>query len=301
MYKLKKCALCGEEKTLELSHIVPKMAIRTLKKTAVGSIRNTENPNKTVQDSEKLYMLCGGCEDLFSKNETWFANNVFHPYLKKEKTVFDYDENLAFFITSVNWRSLYLDILDFVENTVVGIEALECLISSEKIMSEFLLGKRRDLGNIENHIFFFDDIRELTANTDEVANLKPHITIHRGIGSYTFCEEKQRTYATLTNMLGIILITIYHKGPQEVWENTEIINGKGHIEAKNQKIQSAVGNELLEMMKTVERASKKMSDAQQKKIVERLNQMGEDLKNYPIFADWQNDMNLQGLNADEKE
>lgn len=63
-----------------------------------------------------------------------------------------------------------------------------------------------------------------------------------------------------------------------MWENTEITNGKGRIEAKNQKIQSAVGNELPEMMKTSERASKKMSDTQQKKIAERLNQVGEDLK-----------------------
>lgn len=57
MYNLTKCALCGNETKLELSHIVPKMAMRTLKKNAAGSIRSAENPNKTVQDSEKLYML----------------------------------------------------------------------------------------------------------------------------------------------------------------------------------------------------------------------------------------------------
>ena len=59
MYNLTKCALCGNEAELELSHTVPKMAVRTLKKTAIGNIRSTENPNKTIQDSEKLYMLCG--------------------------------------------------------------------------------------------------------------------------------------------------------------------------------------------------------------------------------------------------
>ena len=40
MYKLKNCALCGEEKELELSHIIPKMAVRKLKKTSIGNIRN---------------------------------------------------------------------------------------------------------------------------------------------------------------------------------------------------------------------------------------------------------------------
>ena len=54
MYNLTKCALCGNEAELELSHTVPKMAVRTLKKTAIGNIRSTENPNKTIQDSEKL-------------------------------------------------------------------------------------------------------------------------------------------------------------------------------------------------------------------------------------------------------
>ena len=43
---------------MELSHIIPKMAVRTLKKTSVGSNRNTDNPNMAIQDSEKkLYAL----------------------------------------------------------------------------------------------------------------------------------------------------------------------------------------------------------------------------------------------------
>ena len=56
MYNLTKCPLCENEAELELSHTVPKMAVRTLKKTAIGNIRSTENPNKTIQDSEKLYI-----------------------------------------------------------------------------------------------------------------------------------------------------------------------------------------------------------------------------------------------------
>ena len=38
MYNLTKCALCGNEAELELSHTVPKMAVRTLKKTAIGKV-----------------------------------------------------------------------------------------------------------------------------------------------------------------------------------------------------------------------------------------------------------------------
>ena len=54
-----KCALCWNETVLELSHIVPKLVIRELKKTSVGAIRNTANPNGTVQDGEKITCFVG--------------------------------------------------------------------------------------------------------------------------------------------------------------------------------------------------------------------------------------------------
>ena len=56
MYEMKKCALCGEEKEIQLSIIIPKFIGRHLKKTSVGKIRRTEDPNKTVQDLEKHYL-----------------------------------------------------------------------------------------------------------------------------------------------------------------------------------------------------------------------------------------------------
>ena len=77
------CALCRKEADLELSHIVPKMVVRELKKTSVGQLRSTENPNGTVQDTEKHYMLCGECEDLFSEYETIFSKFMLHPYLRR--------------------------------------------------------------------------------------------------------------------------------------------------------------------------------------------------------------------------
>ena len=276
-------------------------SIRAVEATAEGkSIFAYDKSGKVAAAySEKLYMLCGDCEDLFSEKETWFANKIFHPYLKKEKTIFDYDENLAYFITSVNWRSLYLDILDFVENSVVGIDALECLIESEKIMNEFLRGKRNDLGKIENHIFFFDDIKELSVGASNFADLKPHATFHRGIGSYTFCYEDEKTYGTLTNMMGVILVTLYHKGQREVWNNTEILNGVGRIEAKDQQIQSVFGNELIHIMETAKKASEAMSVAQQKKAEDRIKAAGEDVKNYSVFQDWMNDMDLKNRITDK--
>jgi len=291
VYKLKKCALCGIETDLELSHIVPKMVMRMLKKTAIGNIRSSENPNIPAQDSEKHFMLCGKCEDLFSDKETYFANTIFHPYIKKEKINFDYDGRLFYFLTSLSWRSLYLDLIDFTENHLVGIDTLEHLISCENIMRYYLLNKRSDIGAIEHHIFFFEEIREITGNT-ELAELRPHVTFHRGIISYTFCYEDYDTCGTITNMMGIMVITLYKKGAQEKWEGTQIINGSGNIEAKNQHITSVVGNELINILRTVQASSELMSEKQKWKIVENLKAKADKIKDFAIFHDWLSDRDL---------
>lgn len=291
MYQLKKYALCGVETELELSHIVPKMVMRTLKKTAIGNIRNSDNPNVPVQDSEKHHMLCGNCEDLFSEKETYFANNLFHPYQKKERIQFEYDSRLFYFLTSLSWRSLYLDLLDFTENDVVGIDAFEHLISCERDMREYLLNERNDIRTIEHHIFFFEEIKEISGNT-EMAGLRPHAIFHRGIQSYTFCYEEDRTYGTITNMMGIMLITLYSKGSHEQWDRTQIINGIGRIEGKDQHITSVVGNEFTNMLKTAQSASDSMSDKQKEKIVENLKAKAGQIKDYPIFEDWISDREL---------
>lgn len=292
--KFKTCALCGAEKELELSHIVPKMAVRTLKKSAIGNIRNTDNPNVPIQDSEKHYMLCGTCEDLFSEYETEFSKVIFHPYIKKESDTFLYNDKLFYFITSVSWRSLYLDLLDFVENHVVGIEALECLIDAEKTMRDFLIKERTDIGEIENHIFFFDDVAEVSGDVDgiEMSDLRPNATFHRGISSYTFCYESEKTYGTITNMLGVILLTLYHLGTEEKWVNTKIVNGNGIIAAKDQHITSVVGNEFTHIMITAQKASEAMSQMQKDKVDERVRNTGDSLKDSAVYRDWINDIQL---------
>ena len=286
--RLSECALCDSNDPLELSHIVPKMVVRALKKTSVGCIRHTDNPNQTVQDSEKHYMLCGKCEDLFSEYEKYFSDNVFQPYLKAEKTRYEYDERLFYFLTSLSWRSLYLDLLDFVQNHVLGLDALECLIQAEKTMKDFLLKRRPDIGNIEHHIFFLDRIE--CADGDFAAKeMRPHATFHRGIASYSFCDEEHGTYGTLTNMMGILVVTLYQKSKEEVWVNTDICNGTGAVEAKNQKMISTVGNELIHLMKTAKAAEEAISPAQKGKIKERLDKAEETIRSNPVFQDWFDD------------
>lgn len=284
---MRKCALCGIETELKKSHIIPKFVGRHLKGTSIGNIRSAENPNLIVQDLEKHHMLCHDCEEIFSASERWFANNIFYPRLRNGEIKFDYNEHLHYFISSLSWRSLYLDIINFVKGDEISIDALECLIKSERILNDYLNKRRRDIEDIVHHIFFFDIIKEVGGQKAADFLKNPHVTVNRSVTSYTHCNGN--TYFTISNLMGIIIVTFYKKSNWESWINTKVENGAGNICAENQKMESVVSNEFLHWMNLAEEQMCNLSEVQKEKIMQKIIQVGENIKKYNIYQDMQND------------
>src|SRR5271157_2180494 len=105
------CHLCGQEKQLQQSHVIPKFVYNFIKKTsATGKIRQSVNVSRRLQDGTKDYLYCRSCELLFSKLERYFSLNFFYPYVQGKKDNFSYDENLKKFIISLCWRILDQDL-----------------------------------------------------------------------------------------------------------------------------------------------------------------------------------------------
>lgn len=282
------CALCRANKELQLSHIIPHFVGRKLIKTSPGNIRITNEPNKVVQDIEKHFLLCHDCEELFSAKERWFANTIFNPYQEHKKTVFNYDKNLTYFIISLSWKSLYRDLEEFSCDKEFSKEILMILFRAEQTMRDYLLGKRKDIDTIENHILFFDRIKYAQ---DLDASQHPSIVMHRSTSSYTVYNGK--TSFTISNLMGILIVTFFSMDTNECWSNTKIEIETGTIEAKNQKIVSVVGQEIQHWMNQTKEAQKNISETQQKKILEKIQALGDDIKNYPIFQDWMDDAALK--------
>lgn len=211
---------------------------------------------------------------------------TFYPYLIDNKEEFKYDEWLYYFITSVSWRNLYLDITNFVKVGDIQIDDLHVLIDSEKIMRDYLMKKRNDMGNIKNHIFFFGDIREAYK---EFKQQNPHVAFSRSEGGHTFYNSKRKTYMSISNLMGIILITIYKMHSEEYWENTEIYNCRGIIRAKNQYIKSVVGQEFFEWMKEINESQLKLNSHQKEKIVKNIIENKEEFINSKIFEQMMKD------------
>jgi len=152
-----KCALCKKTSNLKKSHIVPKFVSTWIKKTsATGYMRGIKKPKKRMQDLPKFPLLCGDCEQLFSKLESYFASTFFHPILDNNKEEIAYDENLCRFIISLNWRTLVTAYSDQVK---VDPWIEQHLNRAEEIWRRYLLGESSNLGLYEHYFFFLSNIK----------------------------------------------------------------------------------------------------------------------------------------------
>src|SRR5205085_8794379 len=107
------CKLCSNTRTLRASHIFPKFIFRWMKETGGSYFRQLTNPNIRQQDGQKEYWLCHDCEQRFSVAETYFAKEIFYPYLNAGQVTFNYDERLIYFLISLLWRILIGDLDDY--------------------------------------------------------------------------------------------------------------------------------------------------------------------------------------------
>ena len=164
------CRLCEVPSELKLSHVLPAFTYRWLRESSGnGHIRASDEPNRRVQDGLKFYWLCGGCEELFSRNETAFAGRLFHPYLGASGKVFPYSSWLIHFCTSVSWRVLrfYRD-----ENHLQSWEPEARLRVNEAEVAwrELLLGKRENPGVFQQHLLPLDQISQTTGDFEPNIN-----------------------------------------------------------------------------------------------------------------------------------
>lgn len=146
------CALCGRSGEIRQSHIIPKFASRWIKRTAAtGYLASAADAAKRAQDGVKVQLLCGDCEELFSKYEKHFAENVFCPFHDKGARSFNYDKNLALFAASLSWRSLKTTCGEAARDRPNLATAID---RAEACLRGYLLGKRGSIEPYESHLVF---------------------------------------------------------------------------------------------------------------------------------------------------
>lgn len=151
------CALCLQFRDLRNSHIVPSFFGRYLKETsATGFLRGAVSPNKRQQDLAKGFLLCGECEQRFSRWENEFSAVALPVVQSDDFQVLRYGPWLLPFVVSVSWRVLVSDRDDLVRDYPQFKEQVDEVLEEWRL---FLLELRRNPGT-EHHIFVFAGVPE---------------------------------------------------------------------------------------------------------------------------------------------
>src|SRR5690606_35181516 len=172
----------------------------------------------------KQYLLCERCEGLFSKVEKKFAENIFIPYLRNSKEEFEYQEWLRYFITSVNWRVLYLEIMDYLnQEREISPSNIEKLTNTAQCLGNYLLGKEGCPNDVESHIYFINDLAFIAQ-----ADLRPVSFFKRSVFTSLIESDSPMEYCYVyTNLSGILIVTVIKKTSHDIWKDTLVtIEGK---------------------------------------------------------------------------
>lgn len=250
------CAFCAERKKLRMSHVLPAFIYRWLRSS--GHIRNTDQPDKRVQDGLKLPWLCDDCEKLFSTFEAAFATKLFHPWHNGIHTI-EYGEWLLKFCVSVSWRVLryargrnktkhYPD-----QQKTLMDEALER-------WRAFLVDEVPHPGQFEQHLLIFDRVESTT-----IAGLPHNFNRFMTRAVTLDIVGSDRTLMTFAKLGRFMVFGIIQRGPNR-WEGTKVHVRHGVIKPGKKVLPAGLIDLFKEKAAHVAKAMDSISATQRDKI-----------------------------------
>lgn len=152
------CRLCPKKGVeLQHGHILPKFAWDWLKETSIGAIRSGEAPNVRVQDGRKEYLLCRDCEQIFSRDEKTFAEQMFaRVHAGGSISGLRYTEWAMRFAVSVSWRVLVFNMELAGPVDHFSTRQLQAASAAERQWRAFLLGDAPHIAQYEQHVVVLD-------------------------------------------------------------------------------------------------------------------------------------------------
>ena len=255
------CALCGQRAELCDSHNIPKFVSDRIKQNSpTGYLRSARQIDRRIQDSDKEALLCRNCEDRFGRREKLFAEHVFQPFMEGKIPPLQYGSWLHYFITSVTWRALYVDLPELAAERKWNGDPISTLESTEAIMRDYLLGQREAISPLENHVFFMEQASECSP---QLTRARPNLLIRSSVFSYAFFCPGEDWYYVYGNLAGIIVCTVIRYGADDVWDNTKV-EPQGGLICAPQRVSGPLGYEFLDLIR--EQSQRKMSARQERKV-----------------------------------
>lgn len=282
------CRLCKKNPAIENSHVIPAFVFRAIKSDSpTGFFRNANAPNRRLQDGDKEPLLCAQCESVFAAAEGEFAKLVFSPFHNQDKDHFTYGPWLHYFMTSLAWRTLILDLPGLESNPNIPRSMVDHLSRARNTMERYLLGASRLGAQLHNHAFVFTAVH---ACSEELASLGPNVMMRRSVFGYTVVADKG--YAAVMHNLGGFLCFLIIKGnPRDSWQNTKVDPISGILE-QPQKVNSWLWAEMIDCLAEAAKTKENLqSQVQRRKTLDAMkkNPTAKSLR----FRDWDDKINIE--------
>ena len=254
-----KCAFCGLYAPLRESHVLPAFVFRWLKGgSGTGHIRNTESPNRRVQDGLKLPWLCSACEQQFSRYETAFATKVFHGWGEGHDKI-HYGEWLLKFCVSVSWRVLHYARGRNPDHRYTG-EQEALMDQAGKRWRAFLNDEAPHPGLFEQHLLPLGIIESTS-----VPNLPKNFNRFLARAVTFDIVGSDRTLMTFAK-LGPFTIFGLVQGNRKEWSGSKVHVREGSLGPAKYTIPAGVLSLLIDKAGFISSAMGRMSEQQRSKI-----------------------------------
>lgn len=255
------CSLCKKNPPIKNSHIVPAFVARAIRKSSpTGYLRVSSSPNKREQDSDTYPLICLACENLFSKKEKIFCENIFNDFRSSDKTNFLYGDWLHYFVTSVTWRTLMLDI----QTLNIPDKVLKNFEFTLTIMQEYLLGQVNLADLINNHLVFATSC----AQSNELS--LSGTALRQAIYGYTLWKLNNCSHSgVIVNIGGILCVTHINLNENDLWRNTKVLPLGGKLISPQEVNSWLVGDFLSTMVEHKNTGSKNLSEKQRTVIMKK--------------------------------
>ena len=257
------CRLCALRPAIENSHVIPAFVFRALKSDSpTGYFRNPNEPNRRLQDGDKLSLLCGSCEQRFGDAEGKFATSIFSAFHTSDQDYFTYGPWLHYFMTSLAWRTLILDLPGLESDVTNPRPTVANLRAAADTMRQYLLGASNLAGCIRNHAIVWTKGHSGSA---ELAAIGPNVMVRRSAFGYSVLDRLHGHCGILHNLAGFMCFLIVKGNPRDTWNGTKVNPSGGDIK-QPQRVSSWLVGELLSCIVESAQRQTATSEAQQQKV-----------------------------------
>ncbi len=240
-----RCRLCAAHPAIKNSHVTSGFLFRAIKEDSpTGFFRNPNNPNRRLQDGDKVELLCTLCEQRFAGAERKFASRIFRAFHTADQDEFSYGPWLHYFMTSLAWRTLVLELPGLEADSANPRSVIADVATPAETMRQYLLGASALAAALRNHAVVFT--RADSASPELVA-ARPHVLIRRSVFGYSLLDRDHGSSGIIHNLAGFLCFLIVQGNPHDQWHQTKISPTGGEIK-QPQRINSWLMADLLALV-----------------------------------------------------